>query len=470
MSDHLPILLKCAPCSTDSDARRKRFMFENMWLTDSSCRDTVCAAWSSVSSSHTVENMLYRLEKCVAYLMEWNQSTFGHVGQKIRDLEQQLRTQRDAIIRHQMLGLIRDWRKKEEILWWQRACSDYLKFGDSNTRWFHSWANTRKKKNTIAGLKDANAWANLKVCNLIDHDSGCWRTELVHQIFLNCDAELFLSISLCNSWPSDKLIWHYHSQGIFTVRSAYHMLASECQGSTGFASVQGHSLWRAIWCCNVPPRIRLFGWRAATRSLPSADAVARRIPSFAMNYSICGHDSRFHSLANCLENGNRALDTDHFDNILSVMWEYWKTRNRFIFWPERSLRGLGNKAIDFVASYRRAKEETSSPLVVKHQDMWQPPMSGFLKLNFDGASIDNVFTGWDFVLRNHSGDVLLAGAKHNIDVAEPIIEEAKSCPHALKYAFQFGASNIIVEGDCLPLINMLKSSQISNTTVASTLI
>ncbi|KAJ8425198.1 hypothetical protein Cgig2_004320 [Carnegiea gigantea] len=70
MSDHLPILLKCTLCSNEKEARKRRFMFENMWLTDPSCQDTVSAAWTSVLSPNTVENMLSRLEKCTAHLME----------------------------------------------------------------------------------------------------------------------------------------------------------------------------------------------------------------------------------------------------------------------------------------------------------------------------------------------------------------------------------------------------------------
>jgi len=112
------------------------------------------------------------------------------------------------------------------------------------------------------------AWANLKVSDLIDHDSGCWRTELAHQIFPNCNAELILSIPLCSSWPSNKLIWHYHSQGYFTVCSAYHMLAFEYQASAGSVSMQDNFLWRATWRCSVPKHICLFGWRAAAGLFP----------------------------------------------------------------------------------------------------------------------------------------------------------------------------------------------------------
>ena len=44
-----------------------------------------------------------------------------------------------------------------------RARSHYLKYGDANTRWFHSQASMRSKRNSIARLHDNN---------------GDWRTNL----------------------------------------------------------------------------------------------------------------------------------------------------------------------------------------------------------------------------------------------------------------------------------------------------
>ncbi|KAJ8442169.1 hypothetical protein Cgig2_015510 [Carnegiea gigantea] len=49
--------------------------------------------------------------------------------------------------------------------------------------------------------------ANFTVSDLIDHDSACWQTNLVCQVFLDCDAKLILSL--------------------FTVETAYHMLISD---------------------------------------------------------------------------------------------------------------------------------------------------------------------------------------------------------------------------------------------------
>ena len=141
VSDHLPILLKCSPPSNEKGPRKKRFMFENMWLTESSSAEVITPAWSSVSNPNPVENSLLRLNKCAAALSQWNQTTFGTVGQEIKTLEHQLLSQTDVISQRSTLSLIRNWCKKEEILWWQRARSNYLKFGDSNARWFHSEAN-----------------------------------------------------------------------------------------------------------------------------------------------------------------------------------------------------------------------------------------------------------------------------------------------------------------------------------------
>ena len=72
-----------------------------------------------------------------------------------------------------------------------------------------------------------------QVADLLDHINGRWRETLVRQIFLPCDAKIFLSIPLCDSWPSEKLIWHYNSHGVFTVQSAYHMLMSHARINDG---------------------------------------------------------------------------------------------------------------------------------------------------------------------------------------------------------------------------------------------
>ncbi|KAJ8450416.1 hypothetical protein Cgig2_002101 [Carnegiea gigantea] len=249
MSDHLPIILKCFPRMDRKGTRKRRFQFENMWITESSCNDVVQIAWTSVSNPNAVDKLLDCIDKCSAKLLEWNATTFGD--------------------------------------------------GHTLNIWDDRWLPRPTSFRPITPKTDA--WADLKVSDLIDHTTACWRESLIHQIFLDCDSELIPQIPLCNSWPPDKLTWHYHPQGFFYVRSTYHMLIADSQASTGSSSLRDHSFWRAIWNCSIPPHIKLFAWRAATGILPSALAISRRIPNFSMSYRICGHveESDIHALLEC---------------------------------------------------------------------------------------------------------------------------------------------------------------------------
>jgi len=143
-------------------AHKNWFRFENIWITKQTCKDVVQTAWASISKPNAMKKLLGYIDKCSAELLKWNKTTFGHVQCRINELELQLKSQCDAISQRNTLELIRNWHKKEEILWWQHACSDYLKYGDSSTQWFLSWANMRRSRHLIVGLKD---------------DAGNWQTK-----------------------------------------------------------------------------------------------------------------------------------------------------------------------------------------------------------------------------------------------------------------------------------------------------
>ncbi|KAJ8447618.1 hypothetical protein Cgig2_031672 [Carnegiea gigantea] len=249
LSDHMPVLLKCkARAATDCN-RKRRFQFENMWLMEPSCGEVISSAWSSVYDLDPVDNAMGRHDACAGELQCWNKDFFGHVTTKISKLEKQFASQRDAPSRRALLQQIRDWRTKEEILWWQRARSDCLKYGDSNMRW---------------------------VCDLIDTQHTAWHADLVKRIFLPIDVAIILDIPLCASWPDDKLVWHYTSDGSFTVRSAYHMInASKC-AALGSSSRPSREVWRTIWSLRIPPRIKLFGWCLCKGIIPSGYNISKR--------------------------------------------------------------------------------------------------------------------------------------------------------------------------------------------------
>ena len=226
-----------------------------------------------------------------------------------------------------------------------------------------------------------------------------------------------------------------------------------------------------VWRLDIPPRIKLFGWRLCKDILPTGFNIAKRISSFNMTCSICNHpeetdvhallecpmavhilegstvDNRvwtppFRSMEDCFVNAMRLLDDDHLGIFATILSEVWNARNRFLFgYSNKSLSTLSQIVISFVHNYRAAQDRDHVP-GPSMPPFWTPPPVGFYKLNFDGGRLGESSWGHGFVIRAHLGCACLLG---------------------LQYAKEAGIANLIVEGDCLTLINLLKFSKVQDT-------
>nr|BAD05391.1 hypothetical protein [Oryza sativa Japonica Group]BAD05566.1 hypothetical protein [Oryza sativa Japonica Group] len=102
---------------------------------------------------------------------------------------------------------------------------------------------------------------------------------------------------------------------------------------------------------------------------------------------------------------------------------------------------------------------------VQAQRKWHPPILGELKLNFDGAFFDEGKTGgWGFVVRDHGGHCVLAGAGRIELVHDALCAEAMACLYALRAAANNGISHVSVETDCSVLVRALKSADYDQAT------
>ena len=54
-----------------------------MWLSHSSCGETVQAAWDSTVGSELSNEILEKIEKCGSDLLGWNRNVFGNVRQEL---------------------------------------------------------------------------------------------------------------------------------------------------------------------------------------------------------------------------------------------------------------------------------------------------------------------------------------------------------------------------------------------------
>ncbi|XP_074344566.1 uncharacterized protein LOC141683713 [Apium graveolens] len=152
-SDHLPLLLQLH--RRVYVPKKRRFKLENLWLREKDCMQIVESSWNEMHHA----DILFKINKCVVNLEEWG-GVVKEFKQKLlmvrKDLRQ-FRSRRDAYgvekynrARNEFHELL----KRQEIYWQQRSKQFWLKDGDQNTRFFHKYASSRRRNNTVTKLKD----------------------------------------------------------------------------------------------------------------------------------------------------------------------------------------------------------------------------------------------------------------------------------------------------------------------------
>lgn len=106
----------------------------------------------------------------------------------------------------------------------------------------------------------------MHVADLINPLTYNWNQQVIDATFWPIDRERILSIPIGAITSDDRLVWHYAKDGTYSVKSAY-QLAFAAKGrevDEGMGTVSGEQgvKWDDIWSLEVPPKIRLFVWRA----------------------------------------------------------------------------------------------------------------------------------------------------------------------------------------------------------------
>lgn len=143
----------------------------------------------------------------------------------------------------------------------------------------------------------------------------------------------------------------------------------------------------------------------------------------------------------------------------------WKNRNELLF---------RNKDYDAAVTVMKAREDTEawkSREEVKMKEVkttttepikrrWSPPQPTHLKCNTDGSwkqETGEGGVGW--VLRDHQGNMLWAGAKRITGLGSELEVEAEAMRWAVYTLAGFGYKNVIFETDSQVLARMLRKEE-----------
>jgi uncharacterized lipoprotein NlpE involved in copper resistance len=120
-------------------------------------------------------------------LHTWDKEVLKGPARKLKELKQDLESLRRGPITDATLAAqqkiqqqIEETLEKEEMYSVQRARSNWLKYGDRNTIFFHGMTSKRKKQNTFKFLTDDNGVRHE------DRDSMC---DDVYNYFLSCSLQ-----------------------------------------------------------------------------------------------------------------------------------------------------------------------------------------------------------------------------------------------------------------------------------------
>jgi len=334
-----------------------------------------------------------------------------------------------------------------------------------------------------------------KVSDLIDPHSGTWDEELIKEIFWEEDVKHILSIPIKHG-REDTLAWHFDNKGIFSVKSAYHVLedAKERdqirQTGSSSSSVEREQdvRWHQLWKIACPPKVKLFLWRLGHNSLPLRMNILRRGMEIDTRCPVCWRldEDGGHCFLKCkmVKKLWRHMNLEHIriqllslnsvvevlmcvlalnDSqkfpVIGLLWAWWNARNKCNVGEQmKKIDLVSFSAHEIIASCGK-KQTRPRREAIPGRKCWQPPPGDFLKVNSDGAFRAVEKDGaWGFIIRDSDGQAVVAGSGRLSAVPDAISAEGEACLAALEAAMNRGISRVIIETDSTNLVSALRGN------------
>lgn len=345
-------------------------------------------------------------------------------------------------------------------------------------------------------------------------EDGSWDVNRLESIFLPIDVEKILQIRPSSHQEEDFVAWHPDKNGRFSVRSAYKLaeqLAQEEESSSS-SGVSMKKAWDSIWKCNVPNKVRVFAWKAASDCLATMVNKKKRMMASSDTCTICGVDSEdtAHALLWCPhsralfksmeglhcsspgKDNSAGLKHRMFDlldmnqahlhrMLLMVLWRNWFVRNEIVHDKPAPPTEVSRRFLEsYVNSLLVIKQHphidlvkgkhviNTSPILPKAQPRmkndgvcrWEKPTRGWMKVNIDGSyDSRNGIGGIGLVMRDCTGRAFFASSRHLERCNSALEAELQACREGLILGLQYTLLPIVLETDCLEAMLLIQSTE-----------
>lgn len=150
-----------------------------------------------------------------------------------------------------------------------------------------------------------------------------------------------------------------------------------------------------------------------------------------------------------------------------MMWAIWHSRNRLTH---------DQDGFDPTFSIRRIKEDLAvldiprSHAVTLPGYGWKPPDTGWIKINTDGAIDAGAGNGGAGGVARSSSSLVGAWSKPLLGVTDPLIAETLALREGVIFAKLRGFQEVVMETDCLEIVNLWNLRSSSRSVVAPILV
>ncbi|KAF4359762.1 hypothetical protein F8388_008324 [Cannabis sativa] len=125
-----------------------------------------------------------------------------------------------------------------------------------------------------------------------------WDIDILNDLLDDRDRDLVLQLQLPSSGSEDHWYWLKERTGIYTVKTAYHLL-QQLKGSWGVDPLS--PFWNSLWQFPLPPRVKDLLWRTCSNSLPTKVQLQTRHVAIDSTCSLCNAsaETSLHLFVNC---------------------------------------------------------------------------------------------------------------------------------------------------------------------------
>ncbi|KAL4279693.1 hypothetical protein GQ457_03G016790 [Hibiscus cannabinus] len=222
--------------------------------------------------------------------------------------------------------------------------------------------------------------------------------------------------------------------------------------------------WKFLASLAIPPKVRIFVWRAAHNALPTGDCLRQAqlsngfcpfcpnvVESVLHALRDCPHakdtlrlagfattflSSTFDNIRDWLECGSTLVTGDFFLLLLVLLRNLWNNRNDFVH--NSHLQPSWLLVLNYeilLRDYLRHNTAISQPLPTIPHTKWTPPCANYTKFNTDGAfDLTTHVAGIGVIARDHMGSVLGGLAQHSAHCLDALHVEFSAIVAGLQLA------------------------------------